>query len=126
MTMLRTDMSMGLRGNVMRSYDLNEDFLEIVFRISLAKLAERTFREQFSGLDDADRVTELLDFAHDMRGKDDRLSAVATFADERRDGACGHYIKTERRLVENHDRRIVDECTGDGGLLLHARRELVA
>src|SRR5215472_14245478 len=103
MPMLRTDISVGLRGNVMRCDDLDEDFLEIVFRIFLAKLTERAFREQFSGLDDADRVTELLDFAHDMGRKDDRLSAVATFADEGRDGACGHHIEAKRGLVENHD-----------------------
>src|SRR5215471_2240308 len=77
-------------------------------------------------MDDSEVVAEPLDLAHDVGREDDGLPAVPAVADEADDRARGHHIEPRRGLVENHDRRIVDERAGDGGLLLHAGGKLVA
>src|SRR6266851_9459087 len=79
---LRRDMSIGLRESVMGSNDLDEDFLEILFVVLIAELVERALGKQFARVDDADGVTELFDFAHDVGRKDDGLAAVAALAGE--------------------------------------------
>src|SRR6266576_3943479 len=91
---------------------LNKDLLEIVLRVLLPELIERAFSEELTGLDDADGIAELFDFAHNMSGEDDGLAVVAAFADKSGDGAGGHDIKDER--------------AGYGSFLLHARGQFVA
>src|SRR5689334_10329327 len=125
MPMLRADISVGLRGDVMRGDNFDEDFLEIVLGIVLAKLGERAFGKELARLDDTDGVAELFDFAHDMCGKDDSFSAVAALAYKSRDGTRGHHIETESGLVEDHYGRIVHQSARDGGFLLHASGKLV-
>src|SRR5207244_5408977 len=105
---------------------LNKDLLEIVLGVLLPELIERAFSEELTGLDDADGIAELFDFAHNMSGEDDGLAVVAAFADKSGDGAGGHDIKTERGLIEDHDRGVVDERAGYGSFLLHARGQFVA
>src|SRR5271168_2806293 len=124
--MLRVDMSVGLRGNIVRSDDFDENFLEVVFRVFIAKLGEGAFGKKFSGLDDADGVAEFFDFGHDVGGEDDGFAAVAALADELDDGARGHNVETAGGFVEDHDWRVVDECAGNGGFLLLAGGEFVA
>src|SRR6266576_6846302 len=126
MPMLRADMSVGLRRDVMRGDNLDEDFLEIVLGVFLAKLGERAFGKELARLDDTDGVAELLDFAHDVGREDDRLAAIAAFANEGGDGAGSHDVEADRGLIEDHDRWIVDEGAGNGGFLLHAGGKLVA
>src|SRR5262249_42149621 len=87
---------------------------------------EGALGEQFSRLNDANHVTELFDFAHDVRGKDDGLSTVAALANEIDDAAGGHDVEAECGFVKNHDGRIVNEGAGNRGLLLHASGKLVA
>src|SRR5690348_17811065 len=94
--MLRADMSVGLRRNVVRGDNLDEDFFEIVFGILLAKLSKRAFRKEFSGLDDADSVAKLLDFAHHVGGKDDRLAPVSAFSNKGCDSARSQDRKSTR------------------------------
>src|SRR6266852_5983981 len=108
MPTLRMDMSVGLLGGEVGRNDFDEDFLEVTLGISIAELREGAFDEQLAGLDDADGVAELFDFAHDVGGKDDSLAVIATFADERGDGAGGHDVEAARGLVENHDRGVVN------------------
>src|SRR5215472_18305443 len=117
---------MGLRRNVMWCDHLNEDLLEIVLGVLLPELSQRAFGEELTGLDDADGIAELFGFAHNMSREDHGLAVVAAFADKSSDGAGGHDIKSERGLIEDHDRGIVDERAGDGGFLLHAGGKLVA
>src|SRR5436853_1923735 len=126
MPTLRADMSVGLLGNVVGRNDFDEDLLEVAFGVFIAKLRESAFGEKFAGLDDADSVAELFHFAHNVRGEDDGFAVVAAFMDESGDGASGHDIEAVRGLIEDHDRRIVDEGAGDGSFLLHASGELVA
>src|SRR5437879_2195487 len=126
MPILRADILVSLRGNIMGSDDFDENVLEILFVMLIAKLRESAFGEKFAGLDDANGVAELLDFAHDVRGEDDGLSIVAAFVDESGDSARGHDIEAIGGLIEDHDGRIVDEGAGDGSFLLHAGGELVA
>src|SRR5438105_12246386 len=126
MPILRADILVSLRGNIVGSDDLDENVLEILFVMLIAKLRESAFGEKFAGLNDANGVAELFDFGHDVRGEDDGFAVVAAFVDEGGDGASGHDIEAVRGLVEDHDRRIVDEGAGDGSFLLHAGGELVA
>src|SRR5882724_3834386 len=125
MPMLRRDMLVGLRSDVMGRDDFDENFFEFVFRVPVTKLGEGAFNKEFAGLNDADGVAELFDFAHDVGGEDDGFTAVPALADEVDDGAGGHDVEAVGGFVENHYRRIVDERAGDGGLLLHAGGEFV-
>src|SRR5690349_11878589 len=126
MPILRADMSVDLRRSVVGSDDFDENVLEILFVMLIAKLRESAFGEKFAGLDDADGVAELFDFGHDVRGENDGLAVVAAFVDESSDGARGHDIEAIGRLVEDHDGGVMDESAGDGGFLLHAGGEFVA
>src|SRR6267143_1597570 len=49
---------------------------------SIAELSECTFDKELAGLDDADGVAELFDFAHDVGGEDDGFAEVAALADK--------------------------------------------
>src|SRR5439155_7390997 len=126
MPILRADILVSLRGNIVGSDDFDENVLEILFVMLIAKLRKGAFGEKFTGLDDADGVAELFDFGHDVRGEDDGFAVVAAFVDESGDAARGHDTEAVGGLIEDHDRRIVDEGAGDGGFLLHASGELVA
>src|SRR6266850_4123292 len=126
MPTLRRDMSVGLLGDVVGRDDFDEDFFEVVLGVLIAELSEGAFNKEFARLDDADGVAEFFDFAHDVGGEDNGFAVVAAFADEGGDGAGGHDVEAVGGLIENHDGRIVDEGTGDGGLLHHAGGELVA
>src|SRR5215471_8597868 len=126
MPILRSDMLPGLRVDVEWRNNLDEDFFEILLAIPVSQFGKRTFGQKLAGLDDSDYVAEFFDFAHDVRGEDDRFAAVAAFADEMNDAARGHDIEAERRLVEDHHRRVVNECACYGSFLLHTGRELVA
>src|SRR5689334_15045617 len=101
MPMLRADMSVGLRREVMRGHNFDENLLEIVLGIFLPKLSERAFGEELARLDDTDGVAELFDFAHDVGGEDDRLAAIAAFANEGGDGAGSHNVESDRGFVED-------------------------
>src|SRR5256886_9737171 len=103
MPILRADMSVDLRRSVVGSDDFDDNVLEILFVMLIAKLRESAFGEKFAGLDDADGVAELFDFGHDVRGENDGFAVVAAFVDESSDGARGHDIKTVGGLVEDHD-----------------------
>src|SRR5260370_35789469 len=103
MPTLRKGMSVGLRGDEMGSDEIDEDFLEIVFGISVTELRERAFGEELAVVDDADDVAELLDFAHDVGGEDDGLAVVAAFADKRSDGAGGHDVEAVGGLAKGHE-----------------------
>src|SRR5256884_9623477 len=126
MPTLRMDMSVGLLGGEEGRDDFDEDFLEVMLGIFIAEFGECTFDKELARLDDTDGVAELLDFAHDVGGEDDSLAVIATFADERGDGAGGHDIEAVGRLVEDHHRGGVNEGAGDGGFLHHSGGELVA
>src|SRR5690348_14391058 len=126
MPMLRRDMSVFLLGDIMRRNDFDEDFLEIMLRIFIAKLGESALGKKLAGLNDADGVAELFDFGHDMSGKDNGFAVVAALADEGGDGASGHDVKSVGGLVKDHDGGIVDKGARDGSLLHHAGGELVA
>src|SRR5882757_2205489 len=123
---LRSDMSVGLFGGVVRCDDFDENLFELVLGVLVAKLGEGPFDKEVAGLDDADGVAELFDFTHDVGGEDDGFAIVTAFADEGGDGEGGHDIEAVGGLVEDHDGRIVDESAGDGGFLHHAGGELVA
>src|SRR5437762_8134331 len=105
MPTLRMDMSVGLLGGEEGRDDFDEDFLEVLLGIFIAEFGERTFDKELARLDDADVVAELFDFAHDVGGEDDSLAVIATFADERGEGAGGHDIEADRkstRLNSSH------------------------
>src|SRR5437667_10626937 len=114
MPILRADMSVDLRRSVVGSDDFDENVLEILFVMLIAKLRESAFGEKFAGLDDADGVAELFDFGHDVRGENDGFAVVAAFVDESSDGARGHDIKTVGGLVEYHEAPALDESADDG------------
>src|SRR5207245_11283956 len=126
MPILRADILVSLRGNIVGSDDFDENVLEILFVMLIAKLRESTLGEKFAGLNDANGVAELFHFAHDVRGEDDGFAVVAAFVDESGDGARGHDIETVGGLVEDHDGGGVDESAGDGSFLRHAGGEVVA
>src|SRR5260370_36639943 len=104
MPTLRSDMSVGLRGDVVRSDDLDEYFLEFVFGVFIAELCESAFGEELAGLDDADGVAEFFHFGHDVGGKDDGLAVVAALADEGGDGAGLHNVEAVTRVMSDHTR----------------------
>src|SRR5258708_10416443 len=122
----RRFMALGLHLGLKRVDDFDEDFLEVLLGIFFAQLGEGAFGQKPAVVNDADDVEELFDFAHDVRGEDDGLAAVAAFTDEGGDGSGGHDVEAEGGLVENHHRRVVDQSAGDGGFLLHAGGKLVA
>src|SRR4029077_16228514 len=102
------------------------DFLEVVLGVLVAELPEGAFNQEFSGLNDANGVAELFDFAQEVDGKNDGLAVVAALADKSSDGAGGHDVQAVGRFIENHNGWIVNEGAGDGGFLHHAGGELVA
>jgi hypothetical protein len=110
----------------MRRDNANENFFQVLLVVLRPQLGERAFCKQFAGLNDANRVAKLFNLAHDVRGEDDGFAAVPAFADESGDGASGHNIETDGRLVEDHHRRIMNESARDGGFLLHTSGKLVA
>src|SRR6266850_23529 len=126
MPILRADILVALRRNIVGSDDFDEYVLEILFVMLIAKLRESAFGEKFAGLNDADGVAELFHFGHDVRGENDGLASVAAFADELDDRARSHDIETTGGFVEDHDGWIMNEGAGNGGFLLHAGGELVA
>src|SRR5882724_10483193 len=126
MPTLRMDMLLDLRIDVEGSDKFDEDLFEVLFAMFLTKLRKSSLGVELAGLDDTDDVAELFHFAHDMRGEDDGLAAVAALTDEGEDGTSGHDVQAAGRFVEDHDGRIMDERAGDGGFLLHTCRELVA
>src|SRR4029077_13760553 len=81
MPTLRRDMSVGLLGDVVGRDDFDKDFLEVVLGVLVAELPEGAFNQEFAGLNDANGVAELFDFAHDVGGKNDGLAVVAALAD---------------------------------------------
>src|SRR5579859_2738615 len=103
MPTFRRDMSVFLLGDIMRRNDFDEDFLEIMLGIFVAKLGESALGKKLAGLNDADGVAELFDFGHDMGGKDNGFAVVAAFADEGGDGASGHDVKAVGGFVKDHD-----------------------
>src|SRR5438270_14012467 len=82
--------------------------------------------KELTVMNDANVIAEALHFAHDVRGKDDGLAAVAAVANESDDSTGGHDVEAGGGLVENHDWGIVNEGAGDGSFLLHACGQLVA
>src|SRR5208283_3758634 len=116
MPTFRSDISVGLLLDVQRRHNFYEYFFQVLFVVTRAQLGKRAFREDFSGLDDADGVAELCDLAHDVRGEDDRFAPVAAFPDESGDGASGHDVETIGRFVEDHHRGIMHKSAGDGSL----------
>src|SRR6267378_6068228 len=126
MAMLRKDISVSLRVDKVGCDDFDENFLQNLFVVLIAKLREGSLGEQLSVVDDADGVAELFDLAHDVGGENDGLAVVTAFADERGNGTSGHDVEAVGGLVEDHDGWIVDEGPGDGSLLLHTGGEFVA
>src|SRR5258707_189393 len=122
----RRVMALGLHLGLKRGDDFDEDFLEVLLGMFFAQLGEGAFGQKPAVVNDADDVAELFDFAHDVRGEDDGLAAVAAFTDEGGDGSGGHDVEAEGGLVENHHRGVVDQGAGDGSLLLHDGGKLVA
>src|SRR6267143_2963799 len=100
MPMLRRDMSVGLLGDEVGRNDFDEDFLEVLLCVFVAKLGQSAFGEKFSIMDDADGVAELFDLAHDVGGENDGFAVVATFANESGNGARGHDIEAVGGFVE--------------------------
>src|SRR5438477_571981 len=98
MPILRADILVSLRGNIVGSDDFDENVLEILFVMLIAKLRESTLGEKFAGLNDANGVAELFHFAHDVRGEDDGFAVVAAFVDESGDGSGGRDIEAIGRL----------------------------
>src|SRR5260370_2399706 len=92
-----------------RSDDFDDDFFEIMFCVFCLEFGESAFGEELAVVDDADGVAEPLHFAHDMGGKDDGLALGTAVGDESDNGASGHDVKAGGGLVENPDRRIVNE-----------------
>src|SRR5688572_20905481 len=94
--------------------------------VPLAQVFQRSLAEQLSAMDNSDDVAQLFERTHDVRRIDDGLSSVPAFAYELHDRPRSHDIEPNRWLVENHDRRVVNQRARDGGLLLHPGRKLVA
>src|SRR5258708_4418058 len=93
MPTLRSDISAGLRLEVMGRDNLDEDFFKIALAVFFAELLESAFGEELSAVDDANDVAELFDFAHDVSGEDDGFALIATFAVEGEGGARGHDVR---------------------------------
>src|SRR6516165_10115490 len=111
---------------VMGGHDLHKDLFHIAYPLPLAKLLDGPFRQQPPVLDDSHDVAQFLHFAHHVRRKDHRFTAVAAFADEFDDGPRRHDVQPQRRLVKNHHRRIVHQGPSNGSLLFHAGGKLIA
>src|SRR6202158_1395564 len=95
-------------------HDLDEDIFQILFAGSVAQLGEGALGQQPAVVDDPDVIAELFDFAHDMRGENHRLAAIAAFPDETDDRARGHYVQAHGGLIENHHRGIVYQGARNG------------
>src|ERR1700682_16447 len=109
----------------MGSHHFHENLLEIDLRIFFAKTCQRPFGKKLPALNDADGVTKLFNFAHDVSGENNGFAEVAALADKCRNSARSHDVKTQGRLVKDHDGRIVHKGARDGGFLLHASGKLV-
>src|SRR5438552_17758755 len=109
MPILPADSAVDLSRSVVGSDDFDENVLETLLVMLIARLRESAFGEKFAGLDDADGVAELFDVGHDVRGENDGFAVVAAFVDESSDGARADDIKTVGGLVADHDGEVVDE-----------------
>src|ERR1700746_4058439 len=101
---LRSDIRVSLRRNVVWSDDLYEYFFQVWFAVGRSQLLDRSFGQQLSVLDDPNDVAELFDFAHDVRRENHSLAQIAAVADEGGNRSRRHDVKTKRGLVENHHR----------------------
>src|SRR5260370_35839643 len=109
MPTLRSDISAGLRLEVMGRDNLDEDFFKIALAVFFAELLESAFGEELSAVDDANDVAELFDFAHDVSGEDDGFALIATFADEGDDDARCDDDEPKVSCFENHHRWFGDD-----------------
>ncbi len=69
-------------------------------------------------------VTELLGLFHDVGGEQDRPAAVAVLGEQVLEESLIDRIEPRERLVENEDLRLVEDCSDQLDLLLHALGEL--
>src|SRR5579884_55609 len=121
-----TDISSTLRRSVMRRDDFYENLFQVLLPVSLPKLRKGAFRQQLAVLDNSDDVAQLLHLAHYVRRENHRLSPVPAFANKRDNGSRRHDVQAQRRLVEDHHRRIMHQRPRNRGLLLHPGGKLVA
>src|SRR5208337_17716 len=126
MPMLWRFMSVGPLPGVVRSDDLHEDFLQVVFTIARTQSGKGTLREELAGLNDADDVAQFIHLAHHVSGENHGFAPLAALADEVDDRAGRHDVQANRRLVKNHYLWVVNEGASDRGLLLHPGGEFIA
>src|ERR1700752_686150 len=94
--------SVVLRWMIVRRNHLYENLLQVPLAVLLAKLLQRSLRQQLAGLDDADHIAKLLDLTHDVGREDYGFTEVAAFPDKRGDRSRLHDVEPQRRLGENH------------------------
>src|SRR5205823_2561809 len=79
--------------------------------------------DQLAALDDAELVTELAQLAEDVAGDHDGLAEALELLEQLADFDSGARVQTTRGLVEQEDRRVVDEDARQAEALLHAAGE---
>ena len=87
------------------------------------QLVDRARRDEAAPDEDADAVADLLDLVQQVRRQQDRHALVgAQPLDEQQQLAHALGVDVHRRLVEDEDRRVLDQRVGEAEPLAHAPR----
>ena len=87
------------------------------------ELLERPGGDEAARGEEADPVAQRLDLAQDVRREQDRQVALGDEAPEQREQLLdARRVDRDRRLVEDEDRRLLDQGVGDAEALAHAAR----
>ena len=91
----------------------------------LLDLLDAAGRQQLAPLDDADRRAEVGELREDVAGDQDRLAHPPQLVQQRLHLEPGPGVEARGRLVEDQDRRVVDQRLGQAEPLLHPLGEAV-
>src|SRR5437867_4142662 len=94
-------------------------------RVALDQLARRALRGDLRLVHDDEAVAELLGLVHVVRREDKRGAALLQAVEAVPDKVPGLRVEARRRLVEEHELRLVDQAAGDRQAALHAAREML-
>lgn len=73
-------------------------------------------------MDDGDAVAEFFRYFQHMGGKQHGVSGIGVFTHHLFELVRGARVKAGQRLIENPDRRLVDQCAHHHDFLTHAMR----
>src|SRR5262249_39383731 len=91
---------------------LEEHVHEVVASRGGAQLGQGSGADQPAAVQQTEAVTQPLGLVEPVRGQDDRLALPPQVSDELGDDLAAQHVQAQGRLVQQQDRRLVDEGAG--------------